>query len=88
MPAVAEFVPGFRSEFWYAMVAPPGTSPVIAAKVSQAVAETLRAPEIVKWLREFSIAPGGTTPAQTATFLVQERARWREIILTAGIKGG
>jgi tripartite-type tricarboxylate transporter receptor subunit TctC len=87
VPAVAELVPGFLSQFWYAMVAPPRTPPGITAKVSQAVAETLRTPEIVKWLREFSIAPGGTTPAQTASFLAQERARWREIILTAGIKG-
>ena len=86
VPAIAEMFPGFYSTPWFAMVAPPKTPSDIAAKISLAVAETLRLPDVAKRFRDLSFKPVGTSPAETAAFLKQERERWREVISTAGIK--
>ena len=58
----------------------------ISAKLSQAVAEIVRLPDVSKQLRDFALAPVGASPAETAEFLKQERERWRDVIVTAGIK--
>jgi hypothetical protein len=33
-----------------------------------------------------AITPTGTTPAETAAFLRQEADRWRQVIVSGGIK--
>src|SRR5262249_17446459 len=86
VPAIAETFPGFYSASWFAMVAPPKTAPGIAAKVSQAIAETLKLPDVAKRFSDLSIRPVGTTPEETAEFLKQETERWRNVIVTGGIK--
>jgi len=82
----SELYPGFLATSWYGMVAPPNTRSEIATKLSQAIAEALRAPDVWKTLQDFAMAPGGTTPAETAAFLKEETARWGEVIAAAGIK--
>jgi len=86
VPAIAEMFPGFYSASWFAMVAPPKTAPAIAAKVSQAIAETLKLPDVAKRFSDLSITPVGTTPEETAAFLKRETERWHNVIVTGGIK--
>ena len=86
VPAIAEFLPGFSSGFWYAVVAPPGTPPAVAAKLSSAMADAVHSPDIVAKLNEFAISPGGDTPAATAAFLKREVEHWHAAVLAAGIK--
>jgi tripartite-type tricarboxylate transporter receptor subunit TctC len=86
VPAIAETYPGFYIAGWYAIVAPPKTPPEIAAKLSAAVAEILKLPDVAKKLRDYSAKPGGGSPAETAAFFKQESERWRHVIVTNGIK--
>jgi tripartite-type tricarboxylate transporter receptor subunit TctC len=86
VPAMAETFPGFVSVTWFAMVAPPKTPPEIAAKLSAAIAEALRQPDIAKRIQDMSITPVGSTPAETAAFIKDERERWHKVIVAAGIK--
>jgi tripartite-type tricarboxylate transporter receptor subunit TctC len=86
VPAISATYPGFLSTSWFGMVAPPKTPAVIAAKISQAVAETLRLPDVHKRLRDMTITPVGSSPAETAAWIEKEAARWREVIVAAGIK--
>ena len=44
VPAMAEIYPGFVSIAWFGVVAPPRTSPKIAAQLSAAIAEALKLP--------------------------------------------
>jgi len=85
-PPIAEVLPGFAVGAWYAVVAPPKTPAFVAARASQAIGEVLRMPDVAAKLREISISPVGATPAETAIFLRQETERYRQIIVTAGIK--
>jgi tripartite-type tricarboxylate transporter receptor subunit TctC len=86
VPAIAETFPGFYSASWFGMVAPPKTPPGIAAKISQAIAETLRLPDVAKRFSDLSIKPVGSTPEETAQFLKRETERWRNVIVSSGIK--
>jgi tripartite-type tricarboxylate transporter receptor subunit TctC len=86
VPAIAEMFPGFRAMAWFAIVAPPNTPPDVAAKISEAIAETLRLPDVAKRFRDLSITSVGSSPEETAAFLKDETERWRKVISTAGIK--
>jgi tripartite-type tricarboxylate transporter receptor subunit TctC len=84
--ALAELFPGFYSSSWFAVVAPPNTSPSIASKVSLAIAETLKLPDVAKRFRDLAVTSVGTTPSETAAFLQRETDRWRQVIVSKGIK--
>jgi tripartite-type tricarboxylate transporter receptor subunit TctC len=86
LPTLAETYPGFYSATWFAVVAPPRTPPEIAAKLSQAIAEILKLPDVLAKFKTFLCSPVGSSPAETATFLKEERERWHKVIETAGIK--
>jgi len=68
------------------VVAPPKTPPEITAKISQAIVEMLRLPDVAQKFREFSVTPVGTSPVDTASFLKQEAERWRQVVATTGVK--
>src|SRR5262249_9155885 len=86
MPTVSEALPGLIHTEWFAMVAPPKTPPAIVGSVWQAIAETLRRPDVVQRLRDFSTNPGGSSPEETAALIKQESERWRRVIASTGIK--
>jgi tripartite-type tricarboxylate transporter receptor subunit TctC len=86
VPAISEAVPGFVHEEWFAMVAPPKTPAVIVAKLSAAIAEALKLPDVTKRMADFSALPIGATPDDTAAFIKTENARWHALIDATGLK--
>jgi tripartite-type tricarboxylate transporter receptor subunit TctC len=88
VPAMNELYPGFTSVAWFGIVAPPKTPGAIADKLSVAVREVLRLPDVGKRLAELSAEPIGMPPAEMSRFMKQEAARWREAIRAAGVKPG
>lgn len=86
VPALSEMLPGFESSNWTAVVAPPGTPPAIAQKLSAAIAESLKLPDVAKQLQDLNNEPIGSTPEQMARFVRDESKRWGDIIRSAGIK--
>ena len=86
LPAIAETYPDVVATSWFGVVAPPNTPPDIARKLSQAFAEILRDPEVVRRWRELTLTPVGGTPEEIATFFKAETARWRRVIVAGGIK--
>jgi tripartite-type tricarboxylate transporter receptor subunit TctC len=85
VPAMAEFYPGFVSVAWFSLSAPPKTSGAIAGKLYQAVAETLKQPEVAKRLAELSAEPVASTPAAMAALMKEDAERWRGVIRAAGV---
>jgi tripartite-type tricarboxylate transporter receptor subunit TctC len=86
VPAMAEFYPGFVSVAWFSVSAPPKTPGAIADKLSRAIAETLKQPEVAKRLAELSAEPIGGTPAAMAELMKEDAARWRAVIRAAGVR--
>jgi tripartite-type tricarboxylate transporter receptor subunit TctC len=86
VPALAETLPGFEATAWFGIVAPPNTSAAIAEKIAVGVQEALKLPDVRKRLADLSAEPLGYGPAETATFMRQEVARWAAVIRSAGVK--
>ena len=85
VPAIAEVLPGFRSETWMGIVAPPGTPAAVTAKLSVAIARAVDEPEFRRRLTELQAEPVGNTPAEMAEVIRQDTERWAEVIRTARI---
>jgi tripartite-type tricarboxylate transporter receptor subunit TctC len=86
VPTVAETLPGFVSDTWFAIAAPPKTPPAIAERISRDLATALRQPEVIARLATLSAEPGGDDPAATVAFIRDETERWAKVIKKAGIK--
>jgi tripartite-type tricarboxylate transporter receptor subunit TctC len=86
VPAMAETLPGFFAAAWVGLVAPPKTPVAVVNRLSAAIAEELRQPDVAKRLSAMGAVPAGSTPAATAQFLKQEAERWGAVITSAGIK--
>src|SRR6267154_717809 len=86
VPAMAEFYPGFVSIAWFSVSAPPKTPAAIADKLSAAIVEILRQPEVAKRLDGLSAEPIGSNPAAMTAIMKEDAERWRNIIRSAGVK--
>jgi tripartite-type tricarboxylate transporter receptor subunit TctC len=86
VPTVAETLPGFVSDTWFAIAAPPKTPPALAEAISRDIATALHQPEVVARYATLSAEPGGDNPAATAAFIRDETVRWAKVIKAAGIK--
>ncbi len=86
VPAIAEVLPGFLSETWMGLVAPPKTPSAVTARISAAVAEAVKVPEIAKRLADLNAEPVGNTPAQMAEIVRQDTERWAAVIRAANVK--
>jgi tripartite-type tricarboxylate transporter receptor subunit TctC len=86
VPAMSEIFPGLVSVAWFGVVAPPKTPAPIAEKLSAAIAEALKSPDVAKRLADLSAEPIGSTPAEMAAFMKEEAERWGAVIRVAGVK--
>lgn len=86
VPAIAELLPGFQSETWMALVAPPGTPRETAARISSAVSKALQDPMVQKRLADLQADPVGNTPEQFAEVIREDTERWSKVIRDANIR--
>lgn len=86
VPAIAELLPGFQSETWMALVAPPGTPRETATRIASAVGKALQDPAVRKRLAELQAEPVGNTPEQFAEVIRQDTERWSKVIRDANIR--
>ena len=86
VPALAEILPGFEAVAWFGIVAPPKTPMAIAERISAAVAEVLKLPDVQKRLADLSAEAIGNPPSQMAAFMKKDAERWRGVIRSAGVK--
>lgn len=85
VPTIAEMSPGFYASSWFALVASPGTPGTIADTIAQAVTDTLKLPDVAKRFADLGVMPVSLSPAETAEFFKKEAARWKKVIVSAGI---
>lgn len=79
-------VPGFVVESWYGLMAPAGTPDAAVARLREAALAALAKPEV----REFFAKQGAdvetSTPAEFASRIRTEQARWAEVIKASGAR--
>jgi tripartite-type tricarboxylate transporter receptor subunit TctC len=86
VPAVAEVVPGFTVTSWWGIVAPPGMPPELTKKISDAVGEVMKQPDVSGRLTTMCMVSTGSTSAEFSKFINEEAKRWGDVIRTTGAK--
>lgn len=87
VPTTAEA--GFKtvlSDNWYGLVAPAGMPAGVEDKLRKAAITTLRSAELKKNFDTQDAVPSPSTPAEYATFVKSEQAKWGPVVTAVGIK--
>jgi tripartite-type tricarboxylate transporter receptor subunit TctC len=85
VPAIAETVPGYDVNVWYAMFAPRNTPPEIVTLLNTALKNAVAEPKIIARFREDGGVPTTMSPDALAKFLAEDEANWRKMVEAAGI---
>lgn len=71
---------------WYGALLPAGTPPAIVAKLRDAFAAALAAPDVREKLQGIGVEPVGGSSEEFRAYLLGERRKWAELIKAKGIK--
>jgi tripartite-type tricarboxylate transporter receptor subunit TctC len=86
IPAVAETVPGFEFNGWFAILAPAGTPAEVVRKVNADVNTVLKQPELAARLLGFGMYEPGGTPEALGAFLKSERENYGRAVKAARLE--
>src|SRR4029079_13846139 len=88
LPTVSEAgLQGFDTRIWMGLLAPAGISPEVMTKLSRALNDALKSPDVSGGLNRIGMEPAaGSTPAQFSAFIADETKKWTAVALAAGLK--
>ncbi len=79
-------LPGFECSAWQGLVAPFGTPASVASRISRAVADIVRQPDIARRLADVGLEPVGSSPAEMGAVMRQDRERWGKVVRETGAR--
>lgn len=81
VPAIAETIPGFNIDGWFAMVAPAGTPAPVVQRLNREIDLVLKDAEVLQRINQFGLGTSGAgTPQSTGEFIRTQRERWAGIV--------
>jgi len=86
LPAIAETIPGYEANNWWAVAAPAGTSPAIINKITVEMARYLKLPETLKRFDAEGVEADYRTPEGMRKYLPAEMAKWANVAKVANIR--
>lgn len=86
VPVLSEVLPGFEYQVWQGMVAPAGTPAAVVSRLSAAVAEVVRQPDVTKRLGDVGLEAVGSTPAEMGVVMKADRERWGKVVRETGAR--
>ena len=87
VPTVAEAgVPGYEVDQWYGVITGAKVPPAIIKKLSLAIAESLKAPDVMQRLSADGSTAVGSTPEQFSAHIKSEIAKWRKLAKAAKLE--
>jgi len=86
IPAVAEFVPNYVVNGWLGVGAPRATPPEIIDRLNKEINAVLAEPGIKSKLANLGFEPLTGSPADFGKYIVDDTAKWAEVIHAAHIK--
>ena len=84
VPAVAETLPGYRSDVWYVMAAPAGTPSEIVDRLNKAAVTALQSPEIQQQFGEDLLQITASRPDEVKPFIESEIIKWGDVVKKSG----
>jgi tripartite-type tricarboxylate transporter receptor subunit TctC len=87
VPTMAEAgFPGVEAESWFGFVVSSRTPPAITKRLQQALAAAQKEPAYVANLAKMGASAGELGPESFAELIKKDAAKWRAIVIAAGIK--
>ena len=87
VPTISEAgVPGYESITWFGLLAPAKTPAPIVTRLHEALVKVVRTPEMKAQLELQGYDPVGSTPAEFATFIRAESAKYAKVVKLSGAK--
>ena len=86
IPTMAETLKGFEIDTWWGLVAPAGTPAAVVARLHQAFAAALAAPETRTRFGMMMAEPVASTPDQFASFMKSELNKYESAVKASGAK--
>jgi tripartite-type tricarboxylate transporter receptor subunit TctC len=87
VPTAAEAgLPGYELATWFGLLAPADTPTQALGRLNSEVLKVLAGREINETLEKIGFEAGGNSPREFAAMIVQDVAKWRQVVKAAGIK--
>lgn len=86
VPTVAESLPGFECETWYAVLVPAKTPREVVTRLHAEIVKALAHPEVKQRLAAQGFEAGGMQPEQMARVIRTETERWAKVIRAGNIR--
>ena len=86
IPAMSETLKGFEIDTWWGLVAPAATPPAVVARLHQAFAAALSAPETKTRFGLMMAEPVISTPEQFSAFMKRELAKYEPVVKATGAR--
>jgi tripartite-type tricarboxylate transporter receptor subunit TctC len=86
LPAIAETLPGYEAELWYAILGPRGIPAAAAATIEAAVRGAIGNPEFARQMHERGFAPDFLPAAELHEVLLRDLDRWQQLASQTGIR--
>ncbi|MDF2120278.1 tripartite tricarboxylate transporter substrate binding protein [Roseiarcaceae bacterium H3SJ34-1] len=86
LPPIADAVPGYEVDVWFAYAAHKDTPPDIVGKLNGQVNAALADPKIIAGLAPLNATPLAVTPAELGKLFAAEIDKWGKVIKFAKIK--
>jgi tripartite-type tricarboxylate transporter receptor subunit TctC len=87
LPPIADVLPGFESNTWFGLYGPKGLPADMVNRINAAANQALSDPEVRDKLARLGIEPTTSTPAQLASMVAADAAKWKKIIIDRKITG-
>ncbi len=85
VPTIAETIPGYEADVWYALFAPAGTPSDVIERINAAVRIAAEEPAYKARLASEGLRVAVNTPREMSLLMRAEEARWRKVVTEAKI---
>ena len=86
VPTISEAgVPGYDAGTWYGVCAPGGTPADVVSKLNAELVRAMKQPEVSAKIAEMGLIAVGSTPAEFAQFIRQQREMAGKLVKQAGL---
>ena len=86
VPALAEFLPGYKADGWQAVTAPKDTSSDNVERLNREINAALADPVIRERIASFGYTPLALSPAELGSLITDETEKWAKVVKFANIK--
>ena len=80
IPPIADTVPGYEYAQWFALLAPAGTPPAVANRISGEMGKMIAEPAFAQRFANLGAEPRASTPAELAAYMRKDTERWAKVI--------